>query len=112
MLGLVLALALVVTALAAPATAQLNVTGQWTTLPYLAPVNPTHVALLYNGKVLIVDSTAGSFVQQTTPWDLFCNGMSFLPDGRVIIAVEKVDLGTWPEQYVSLPYETATVWAG
>jgi hypothetical protein len=85
-----------------PAEAQLNVTGQWSTLPYLVPINPIHVALLHNGKVLIVAGSennqnntvykaavwtpaAGSFSQQTTPWDLFCNGMSFLPDGRVIM---------------------------
>src|SRR5207248_4003543 len=64
--------------------------------------NPIHVALLHSGKILIVagsennqnntvykaavyDPVAGTFTQQTTPWDLFCNGMSFLPDGRVIM---------------------------
>src|SRR6266851_3178189 len=68
----------------------------------MVPVNPIGVALLNNGKVLIVggsennsnntvyklavwDPTAGTFSQQTTPWDLFGNGMSLLPDGRVII---------------------------
>jgi len=86
----------------APAAAQLNVTGQWSTLPYLAPINPIHVTVLHNGKVLIVagsennqnntvykaavwDPATGTFNEQTTPWDLFCNGMSFLPDGRVIM---------------------------
>ena len=84
------------------AEAQLNQTGQWSTLPYLTPVNPIHVALLRNGKVLIVGGSennqnnttyknavwnpaTGTFTQQITPWDLFCNGMSFLPDGRVIM---------------------------
>src|SRR5687768_10453554 len=84
-------------AVPAPAEAQLNVTGQWSTLPYLVPINPIHVALLKNGKVLIVagsennqnntiyktavwDPATGTFSQQTTPWDLFCNGMAFLPD--------------------------------
>src|SRR5438093_331345 len=28
--------------------------GQWTTLPYLMPINPIHMALMHNGKVLIV----------------------------------------------------------
>ena len=95
-------LLLVAAAVPEPAQAQLNVTGQWSTLPYLSPINPIHVALLKSGKVLIVagsenndastvykaavwDPVAGTFVQQTTPWDLFCNGMSFLPDGRVIM---------------------------
>ncbi|MBM4439373.1 MAG: DUF1929 domain-containing protein [Candidatus Rokubacteria bacterium] len=100
----VVVLLLVLVALAAPrpAQAQLNVTGQWSTLPYNVPVNPIHVALLYNGKVLIVagtendpystinkyavwDPIAGTFSEGTTPWDLFCNGMSFLADGRVFL---------------------------
>ena len=87
-----------------PALAAPNVTGQWSTLPYLVPVNPIHVALLPNGKVLIVagsesnppeaggpykyavwDPAAGTFNNYTTPWDLFCNGMSYLPDGRLIL---------------------------
>ena len=47
---------LLLSGLAAPrgVGAQLNVTGQWSTLPYLVPINPIHVALLNNGKVLIV----------------------------------------------------------
>jgi hypothetical protein len=85
-----------------PAQAQPDVTGQWSTMSVLSPLNPIHVAVLRNGKVLIVggseqyevsstfkaavfDWAAGAFSQQTTPWDLFCNGMSFLPDGRVLI---------------------------
>jgi hypothetical protein len=85
-----------------PVGAQLSVTGQWSTLPYLSPLNPIHVGMLKNGKVLIVagsgnDETntvfkaavwnpaTGTFVEQTLPWDLFCTGMSFLPDGRVIM---------------------------
>src|ERR1700756_2478030 len=91
-------------AAASPAAAQSNVTGQWSTLPYLVPLNPIHVAMLPNGKVLIVagsESTraeaagpykyavwnpaAGTFNQYATPWDLFCNGMSYLPDGRLIL---------------------------
>ena len=88
--------------LAGPAWAQLNVTGQWSALPYQAPINPIHVAVLRTGKILIVagsennenntvykaavwDPETGTFHEQTTPWDLFCNGMSFLPDGRVIM---------------------------
>ena len=33
------------------AMAQVNVQGQWSTLPYLMPINPVHVALMHNGKV-------------------------------------------------------------
>ena len=101
---------LLLVALAAPlfgdrVEAQINVTGQWTTLPYLMPINPIHVGLLRNGKVLIVagsendpnkhiegiskaavwDLQTGTFAVQDLLWDLFCNGMAFLPDGRALI---------------------------
>src|SRR5580693_3540036 len=95
--------------------AQANVQGQWNTLPYVMPINPVHVALLYNGKILIVagsgncppsqsgcptgapygaangsgaaiwDPAAGNITQFTLAWDMFCNGMVALPDGRVFI---------------------------
>src|SRR5258706_8826928 len=100
--GAGLAVMLLVAKAPTPAAAQLNVTGQWSTLPYNAPINPIHVAVLHNGKVLIVagsennqnntvykaavwDPASGTFNEQTTPWDLFCNGMSLLPDRRVIM---------------------------
>src|SRR5438270_12296405 len=28
--------------------------GRWDTLPWLMPINPVHVALMHNGKVLII----------------------------------------------------------
>jgi hypothetical protein len=77
--------------------------GRWTTLPYTMPVNPVHLALMNNGKVLIVagsgnvaaeanfraavwDPQAETFVvTQSLGWDMFCNGMVVLPDGRVFI---------------------------
>jgi hypothetical protein len=76
--------------------------GQWQTLPYTMPINPVHVALLYNGKVLIVsgsgnfptntnyqaalwDPQAGSITTQPVGWDMFCNGMVVLPDGRPFV---------------------------
>ncbi len=84
------------------ALAQANVHGQWSTLPYLMPINPVHVALMYNGKVLVVsgsgndpsnhnlraavwDPAAGTITVQTIAWDMFCNGMVVLPDGRPFI---------------------------
>jgi hypothetical protein len=65
-------------------------------------INPVHVTLLNNGKVLIVsgsgnvagntnyraavwDPQAGSITTQSVAWDMFCNGMVSLPDGRVFI---------------------------
>src|SRR5207245_2719474 len=94
---------------------QVQTVGSWSTQSYTAPINPIHVALLYNGKILIVagsgncpsslsgcpsgppygpanhsgaallDPTTGTFTQFTTNWDMFCNGMVLLPDGRALI---------------------------
>jgi hypothetical protein len=100
---LLLTLVAVVALAVAPtgADAQLNATGDWRLLSQTSPINPIHVALLHTGRVLIVagsendptvttyraavwDPVAGTVAVQTIPWDLFCNAMSFLPDGRVI----------------------------
>jgi len=87
------------TALVSGAFAQ---TGRWQTLPYTMPINPVHTALLYNGKVLIVsgsgnvagntnfqaalwDPQAGTITTQPVTWDMFCNGMVVLPDGRPFV---------------------------
>src|SRR5690349_6004775 len=81
------------------ALAQAQTAGQWTTLPYPMPINPVHVSLLHTGKVLIVsgsgnvanntsykaaiwDPKAGTITVQSVSWDMFCNGMVSLPDGR------------------------------
>jgi len=85
-----------------PAPAQSNVTGQWTTLSAQMPINPGHLAMMHNGKVLVVSGNGAG--AQTTPeaviydpvaqtvsapttlnWDMFCNGMVILPDGRPYI---------------------------
>src|SRR5690349_11556019 len=83
-------------------TAQPNVTGQWQTLPTTMPINPIHVGLMHTGKILVVagsendstqtvyraavyDPATGVTTPQTIPWDLFCNGMTFLGDGRALI---------------------------
>ena len=82
--------------------AQADVVGQWTTLPYQMPINPVHSVLLNNGKVLIVsgsgwvagntnylaaiwDPVAGTITQQNLTWDMFCSGISVLPDGRPFV---------------------------
>src|SRR5215470_7899541 len=97
---------------------QANVQGQWSTLPlsvYSMPINPVHVALLSNGKVLVVagsgncppsqtgcpsgapygpsnnsgallfDPSSGAITQFSVSWDMFCNGMVLLDDGRALI---------------------------
>src|SRR5215472_7477224 len=100
--GLLL-LVIVLGGLISVAMAQSNVQGQWSTLPYLMPINPVHVALLHTGKVLIVagsgncppsqagcpsgppygpsnnsgaaiwDPISGSITQLSVAWDMFCN---------------------------------------
>ena len=93
---------LAVAILSTQALAQAEVQGQWSTLPYTMPINPIHVALLKTGKVLIVsgsgnvqgvtkfqaglwDPQFGTITTQIVGWDMFCNGMVTLPDGRVLI---------------------------
>jgi hypothetical protein len=66
------------------------------------PINPVHVALMHNGKVLVVsgsgnlpsdtnyqaavlDPATGSITTQPIAWDMFCNGMIVLPDGRPFV---------------------------
>ena len=78
------------------------VQGKWTTLPSQMPINPVHIALLNTGKVLVVagsgnvagntnlqagiwDPDSGSIILQPLTWDMFCNGMVILPDGRPLI---------------------------
>ena len=67
------------------------------------PINPVHVHLLYTGNVLVVSGTgnnpadslmqaalwnpqAGTITVQSLEYDMFCNGLVGLPDGRVLIA--------------------------
>ncbi len=85
-----------------PAGAQANVVGQWRLLSHTSPINPIHVTVLRSGRILIAsgsendpthtafraavyDWRTGAFALQNVPWDLFCNAMSQLPDGRVLI---------------------------
>ena len=99
------------------AFAQSNVQGKWNTLSATMTINPVHVALLANGKVLVVagsgncpasqsgcpsgppysPSTNGSgallmdpatgqvLAQFSLSWDMFCNSMVLLEDGRALI---------------------------
>ena len=94
---------------------QAQTVGTWSTLSYSMPINPIHVALLHNGKILVVagsgncppsqsgcpssapygpgnhsgalllDPSNGNITQFNTTWDMFCNGMVVLPDGRAFI---------------------------
>ncbi|MGH9140705.1 MAG: galactose oxidase-like domain-containing protein [Vicinamibacterales bacterium] len=66
------------------------------------PINPVHVALMHDGNVLVVagsgnvaaetnyraavwDPIQGTIAVQPLAWDMFCNGMVTLPDGRVFV---------------------------
>jgi Galactose oxidase-like, Early set domain/PKD domain len=82
---------------------QVNVQGQWRTLTPLVPINPVHMALMHTGKVLIVAGSGNvasetnfravvwnpqttGFTSVPSPgWDMFCNGMVALSDGRIFI---------------------------
>jgi Domain of unknown function (DUF1929)/Glyoxal oxidase N-terminus/PKD domain len=79
-----------------------QVTGQWQTLPYLMTINPIRLGLLHTGQIVIVagsennptEHAAGTSVGALWDpnastiniipmlWDVFCNGGSFLADGR------------------------------
>ncbi|HEY6769575.1 MAG TPA: galactose oxidase-like domain-containing protein, partial [Candidatus Sulfotelmatobacter sp.] len=103
-LTLLLVATLVLTAAcyAPVAQAQANVQGAWQTVSTQMPINPIHTALLSNGKILVVsgsgnypaqtiynvgvwDPSTNTMTIQTQSWDMFCNGMIVLPDGRPFI---------------------------
>ena len=82
--------------------AQAGSQGQWRSLSNQLPINPVHVALLRSGQVLIVagsgnvatetnfqaavwDPASEIFQTQPLAWDMFCNGMVTLHDGRVLV---------------------------
>src|SRR3984893_5733666 len=86
----------------APAMGQANVQGAWQTSPTLMPINPVHTCLMADGKILVVsgsgnypaqttfmvgvwDPSNNTMTTQTQGWDMFCNGMVVLPDGRPYI---------------------------
>jgi len=113
--GILLAILVLPGLIVPTAMGQANVKGQWTTLSQTTPINPVHAALMKNGKILIIagsgncppsqsgcplgppygpsnnsgaevyDPVAGTFTQLTLSWDMFCNGMVNLPDGRVFV---------------------------
>lgn len=80
--------------------------GRWDVLKYESPVKSVHAALLNTGKVLLIAGSGndeeafdaksfrtvvwnpdnGEFKEVPTPWDAFCAGHVFLPDGRLLVA--------------------------
>ncbi len=108
-----------------PAMAQVSKTGQWQTLPYTTPINPVHLALLRTGKVLIVsgsgnyppntdyesgvlDPVAGTITTQPLSWDMFCNGMIALPDGRIFVMGGNLQYDPFFGQLKTAAFDPAT----
>jgi len=121
---LVLALLLLL-ASGGSAWAQASVQGQWQTLPNLMPINPVHSALLHTGKVLIVsgsgnvptnsnwqaaifDPATGTITTQPVAWDMFCNGMVVLSDGRVFVDSGTLQYDPFHGHLKSAIYDPAT----
>jgi hypothetical protein len=79
--------------------------GCWQTLPEKMEINPIHMGMLHTGKVLVLagsgalasdldehilkaavwDPLTGTIAIQDLQYDMWCNGMAFLPDGRALI---------------------------
>jgi hypothetical protein len=76
--------------------------GRWDTLAFHMPLNPVHIAMMFTGKVLIVSGSgndpdnknfqAAVWDPKTLTiktfkisWDMFCNGMVILPDGKPLV---------------------------
>jgi hypothetical protein len=89
------------------------------------PINPIHMALMNNGQVLIVagsgydaansnyeaavwDPRAGTIIRQSVGWDMFCNGMVVLPDGRVFINGGNLKYNPWLGERRSAVYDPVT----
>jgi len=108
-----------------PGFAQAPIQGQWRTLPNTMPINPVHVALLRNGKVLVVsgsgnvagntnfqaalwDPQTGAITTQPVAWDMFCNGMSVLPDGRPFVMGGTLQYDPFHGELRTSTYDPAT----
>jgi hypothetical protein len=121
----VFAVAICLGSLPALADAQASVQGQWQTLPNLMPINPVHAALLHNGKVLVVsgsgnlptnsnlqaavfDPQTGTVTTQPVGWDMFCNGMVVLSDGRALINGGTLQYDPFHGELRSAVYDLAT----
>ena len=117
---------------------QVQTIGQWSTMSQTMPINPIHVALLANGKILVVagsgncppslsgcpsgapygpsnnsgallfDPVAGTFTQFSVSWDMFCNAMSLLPDGRAFINGGTIQYDPFQGQLKSSIFDPAT----
>jgi hypothetical protein len=111
--------------LASVLSAQSSTQGKWQTLPYTMPINPVHAALLYNGKILIAsgsgnvagntnfqaalwDPQTGTISTQPVTWDMFCNGMIVLPDGRPYVMGGTLQYDPFHGELRTSTYDPAT----
>ncbi len=80
--------------------------GSWSVTATPADVRAVHVSLLHTGEVLLIagsgndrnsfaagsfktsiwNPTTGALRPVATPWDAFCSGHAFLPDGELLVA--------------------------
>src|SRR5271155_852089 len=107
------------------AQAQANVQGEWNTLSTQMPINPVHVALMHTGNVLIVsgsgnlpsdtsymaavwDPATDTVTTQPLQWDMFCNGMIVLPDGRPFVMGGTLQYDPFLGQPLTSAYDPAT----
>jgi hypothetical protein len=94
-------------------------TGWWKQVYPVMPINPVHMALMHNGKVLVIAGSGSSRdpsslhaavfdpVSQNVrtfslEYDMFCNGMVVLPDGRPFVMGGTMQYP--PPAFLGLPY--------
>src|SRR5262249_58918213 len=109
----------------APPPAGQRSQGKWQILPHLMPINPVHATLMHNGKVLVVsgsgnvagnsnfqagifDPASGSVTTMPVAWDMFCNGMVVLPDGRAFVNGGTLQYDPFHGELRSSVYDLAT----
>src|SRR5918992_4422927 len=97
--------------------------GRWTVLPTTGTIVQTHAAVLRTGKVLFMagselspekfaagdlrveewDPRTNAVRSVPPPWDLWCAGHTFLPDGKLLIAGGTGDYPNADGYYVGSP---------
>jgi hypothetical protein len=103
-------------------------TGEWKTLHVLMPINPVHMALMHDGRVLAVAGSGSTrdssslhaavyepLSQNVTTlsleYDMFCSGMVVLPDGHPFVmggTMQYADKEGEPKKnWLGLPYTSA-----
>ncbi|HEV2989746.1 MAG TPA: galactose oxidase-like domain-containing protein [Candidatus Angelobacter sp.] len=104
---------------------QANLHGQWKTLSTQTPINPVHIALMHTGKVLIVsgsgnvkgnnnfeaavwDPQADTITTQTLAWDMFCDGMVVLSDGRPFVMGGTLQYDPFHGQKLTAAFDPST----